>query len=474
MDVENTCIIANSKTMQSQTIFLFLLILFLAPGFTKAQLTGGGEGNPNFGTHHQALKSFQDMRFGMFIHWGPVALRGEEISWSRGKQIPKQEYDQLLHEFNPVLFDAAKWVSVAKDAGMKYMILTARHHDGFSLWDSKFTDYDMAATPYGKGVIKALAEECKKQGILFGTYYSICDWWHPDYPVLYPDPNYKFHVEKELEDPATSAKMNRYVQYMKNQLRELIEEFDVSFIWFDGEWEWAWTHEMGMDMYAYLRGLKDNILINNRVDKGREGMAGTMKSSIYAGDYATPEQQVGSFDMENPWETCMTIGTQWAWKANDQLKSEKECIHTLLQTVGGDGNLLFNVGPMADGRIEQRQIERLKAIGDWLKTNGTAVYSTRGGPYMPTKYFISTRKEHRIFIHLLDHPGSNPKLPFPKDVNIDKAYFLQDHTPVNVRKMEGSIQIGLPENLPDKIASVIVLEIDKPSLEIDVIERLRY
>ena len=450
---------------------LALLLHFIT---ASAQLSGGGEANPDLQTNQQALKVFQDHRFGMFIHWGPVALRGEEISWSRGKQIPKEEYDNLYKEFNPVLFNAQEWVSAAKNAGMKYIVLTSRHHDGFSLWDSQYSDYDMANTPYGKGVIKTLADECKKQGIALGFYYSICDWRHEDYPVVYPDPNYKFHIEKVISDAAVKDRMDNYIKFMKNQLKELIDDYDPSFIWFDGEWEWAWTHEMGMDLYVYLRGLKNDLLINNRVDKGRQGMEGTTSSNIYAGDYATPEQRVGKFDNKNAWETCMTIATQWAWKANDKIKSKKQCIHTLLQTVGGDGNLLFNVGPMADGRIEQRQIDRLKEMGDWLKINGDAVYGTRGGPYKPTDYLVSTRKENKIYLHLIKQFDGSLILPFTKGIKINNAYFLDGNKLVDFSQEKESIEIVLPDTLPDDIASVIVLELNKPAVDIEVIERLRY
>jgi len=448
---------------------LLLCIILAIP--LSAQYSGGGEANPGLTTHAQALKEFQDMRFGMFIHWGPVSLRGEEISWSRGREIPVEEYDQLYKRFNPVHFNAAEWVGAAKAAGMKYLVITSRHHDGFSLWDSRYSDYDMASTPYGKGILKALADECKKQGIKFGTYYSICDWYRPDYPVAYPDPNYSFNKEKQM-DAATREQMDQYITFMKNQLGELIGEYDPFVIWFDGEWEWAWTHEMGMDMYAYLRGLKNDLLINNRVDKGREGMEDKARDSRYAGDFATPEQHIGTFDRLWAWETCMTIGEQWAWKPGDHLKSRKECIHTLLHTIGGDGNLLFNVGPMPDGRIEARQLDILKEMGTWITENQEAVYGTRGGPYKPSETLVSTHKDNRIFLYLLQHPGKNLTLPLPEGVGIQSASFLLNGTTLPFTQSTSSLTLRLPATLPDESATVVVLELDQNARDIQAIELL--
>jgi len=446
-----------------------ILLLSLLPVIGMAQYSGGGGSNPELLTNQESLQDFLDMRFGMFIHWGPVALKGTEISWSRGREIPIEEYDKLYLDFNPELFSAAEWVSTAKAAGMKYLIITSRHHDGFSLWDSKFTDYDMAATPYGKGILKDLAEECKKQGIRFGTYYSICDWYRDDYPVEYPSDDYTFHEPRNM-DSATRAQMDHYITFMKNQLRELIETYNSFLIWFDGEWEWAWTHEMGTDMYAYLRGLNDKLLINNRVDKGREGMADKSRSAIFAGDFATPEQEVGAFDNKYAWETCMTIGTQWAWKPDEKLKSKKECIHTLLQTIGGDGNLLFNVGPMPDGRIESEQVDRLKEIGHWLQINGEAVYGTRGGPYLPTEQMISTHKENKIFLHLLCKQGRSLTLPIEEGISVLNARFLKDNKSLSISRDQGTITLQLPKKLPDEDATVIELTLDRPSSEIDLIK----
>jgi alpha-L-fucosidase len=433
----------------------------------QAQYSGGGEANPDLTTHQEALEEFQEMRFGMFIHWGPVSLRGEEISWSRGREIPIEEYDQLYKEFNPVRFNAEEWVGAAKSAGMKYLIITSRHHDGFSLWDSKFTEYDMAATPYGKGILKALAEECARQGILFGTYYSICDWYHSDYPVVYPHPEYSFRKEKSM-DPETRERMDRYIEFMKNQLRELIKEYNSSIIWFDGEWEWAWTHEMGMDLYAYVRSLRDDVLINNRVDKGRAGMEDNNRDPRFAGDFATPEQNIGTFDNQYAWESCMTMGKQWAWKPDDQLKSGKECIHTLIHTIGGDGNLLFNVGPMPDGRIEPRQLDRLNEMGQWISRNQEAVYGTRGGPYMPADNMVSTHKGNKIYLFLLKNPGQKLKLPLEAEIGIKQASYLHNGHSIETERDESGLTLSLSGSLPDQVATVIVLELDQPASHVEI------
>jgi alpha-L-fucosidase len=169
--------------MRKLYFFVFLLICTLS---VFAQNTGGGgEANPDLKTNHQALKTWQNMKFGLFIHWGPVSLRGTEIGWSRGREVPIEEYDNLYKEFNPALFDAGQWVQIAKDAGMKYIVITSKHHDGFSIWDSEVSDHDIMATPFRRDILQELSAACKQQGILFGTYHSICDWHHPDYTTRY-------------------------------------------------------------------------------------------------------------------------------------------------------------------------------------------------------------------------------------------------------------------------------------------------
>lgn len=407
-------------------------------------------------TNQKSLKHWQDLRFGMFIHWGPVSLRGTEIGWSRGVQVPVDDYDALYKEFDPVLFNAHDWVKTAKDAGMKYIIMVTKHHDGFCLWPSEYTEYDIASTPYGKDILKQLSDECEKQGMMFGTYYSVLDWHHPDYTTRHGnDPR-----------PVENADMNRYIQYMYNQLAELVNNYHTKVFWFDGEWEKSWTHEEGIKLYKYCRNLDDELLINNRVDKGRKGMQGMSKSG-FAGDFGTPEQEIGGFS-SMPWESCITICKQWAWKPNDQMKSLKELIHALALSAGGNGNLLLNVGPMLDGRIEQRQINRLKEMGDWLKVYGESVYNTNGGPYVPTEKFASTYRENRVYIHLLEWPGEKLSVKEIKAYKIKNVRVLNGEE-LSFKKEEGKINIELPENPPDPNDTVIELELNRKLTSFDPI-----
>ena len=430
---------------------LVLLVSFKCSA--PAQLAGGGgDAHPGLKTNPQTLKSWQEMRFGMFIHWGPVTLRGTEIGWSRGPQVPIAEYDSLYREFNPVLFNPAEWVGAAKAAGMRYLVIVSKHHDGFCLWDTKCTDYKITSTPFHRDVLKELSEECMRQGIMFCTYYSILDWHHPDYTTRYGGDT----------RPILESGMDRYRGYVKNQIRELVIGYHSHLLWFDGQWEKSWTHEDGMDLYSYARGLNDALLINNRVDKGGRGPAGTADSESYAGDFGTPEQEIGALDNRHPWESCITICTQWAWKPNDTLKTLKQCIHILAKTAGGGGNLLLNISPMPDGRFEQRQIERLKGIGNWLDHFGESIYGTRGGPYRSTSWLASTCKGNQIYIHVLNPAKTRIRVPAIPGRTVRGARILGGGE-LHPLMEEGSLVMTLPSVPVDGNDTVIVLQLDGPA-----------
>ncbi|AOW10570.1 hypothetical protein EM308_14300 [Flavobacterium gilvum] len=424
------------------------------PSTTSTQQLGA-----DIKTSKAVMDDFMDKRFGMFIHWGPVTLRGTEIGWSRGNEVKTEDYDNLYKEFNPILFDADAWVKTAKDAGMKYITITAKHHDGFCLWPTAFSDYNIMNSPFKKDIVGELAKACKKYDIKFCIYFTVLDWH---------DKNYPLHDRAKKIDP--NANMDKFRQTMKNELKELVVNYDPYMLWFDGMWEDAWTNEMGVDIYQYLKSIKKDLIINNRLGKEISGIGdNTVDHSKMVGDFDTPEQRIGNIEMNFPWESCITICNQWAWKSNDKMKTLKECIQTLAKTAGGNGNLLFNVGPMADGRIEARQIERLKEMGVWLGKYGTSIYGTKGGPYKPNSTYATTRKGNVIYLHIFERNADKLILPVLADAKIKSAKFMNGDVVSFAQNKDFGVLINLPKVLPDAINSVIVLELDKNAEKLPII-----
>jgi len=387
----------------------------------------------------EAMRKWQDARFGMFIHWGPVSLTGQEIGWSRGAQTPVAEYDALYKKFDPVKFNADEWVKAAKDAGMKYIVLTTKHHDGFCLWDTKQTDYNIMNTPFKRDVVRELAEACTQGGIGFGAYYSTCDWFHPDFPQTSPGGK----VTRETHD------LDRYTEYLKAQTKELLTNYGpLLTLWYDVPQRF--DAKRGAGIINLARSIQPGILINNRT--GHEG------------DYDTPEQRIGGFQMARPWETCMTICQQWAWKPDDKMKSLKECIHVLVRTVGNNGNLLFNVGPQPDGAIEGRQIEQLKEIGAWLAKNSASVYGTRGGPWKPSPLMLSTRKDSKIYLHFLNKVEGTISIP-ALPVGIKSARVLNGPD-IKTATAGGLLSIEIPPDSWDDIDTIVELTVEGNTMDI--------
>lgn len=392
-----------------------------------------------------AMQDFMSKRFGMFIHFGPVTLRGTEIGWSRGHEVPTEEYDTLYKEFDPVLFNADAWVKAARDAGMKYLVITAKHHDGFCLWPTAVSSYNVGNSPFKRDIVGELAQACRRQGITFCVYFTVLDWHDPDYPVKNP------------HDTSLNVKgdMGRFVMTMKKELKEIVTRYRPFMLWFDGYWDKCWTVEDGKEIYHYLKTLDPRLIINNRLGKG-----GALSDARSVGDFLTPEQTIGGLNMKEPWESCITICNQWAWKPNDQMKTLKQCIQTLERTAGGNGNLLLNVGPMMDGRMEARQITRLKEMGDWLKKYGESIYGTKGGPYAPNDVFVATHREKKIYVHLLEKKTGLLVLPSLPGVQVLKAHFMKGDDLAFTQDPQTGISIRLPDVLPEPVSSVIVLEVD--------------
>ncbi len=388
------------------------------------------------------VAAWQKLRFGMFIHWGPVSLKGTEIGWSRGGerrgrggrgQIPVEVYDNLYKQFNPAEFNADQWVALAKEAGMRYMVFTTKHHDGFCMFDTRLTDYKITSpeSPYGKDVVAQLADACHCGGLKWGIYYSPPDWHHPDY---------------RTENHA------RYIEYLHGQLRELLTNYGrVDIVWFDGLGGKPadWDAERLVDM---CRRLQPGVVINNRAG--------------LPCDFDTPEQRIGQMRTDRPWETCMTIGTQWAWKPNDRIKPLKTCLQTLVQVAGGDGNLLFNVGPMPDGRIEPRQAERLREMGRWLERYGESIYQTRGGPFARGPWGAATCRESTVYVHLLDAGLDVVNLP-PIDRKITASRVLTGGT-ASVRQTDQGIELSVPKEHRQEIDTIVVFTLDGPAFTAQV------
>lgn len=411
-----------------------LLITFLLSGIVHFSFAQSAKTSGSMNVHEKSIEKWKDLRFGMFIHWGPVTLKGTEIGWSRGSQVPIEEYDALYKRFNPANFNANDWVRTAKAAGMKYVVLTTKHHDGFCLWNTAQTDYNIMNSPLGRDVVKELSEACKKQGMLFGTYYSTTDWHNPDFPLTSPGGS----VKREKSD------LEAYTSYLKKQVGELLKNYGpLVTLWFDVPQEF--DAKRGQGVIDFARKMQPSIVINNRT--GAEG------------DYDTPEQQVGGFQNTRPWETCMTIANQWAWKPNDETKSLEQCLHTLIRTVGGDGNLLFNVGPKPDGQIEPLQVDRLKEMGQWLKKHGNTIYSTRGGPFKPNDWGVSTRKGNTIFLHILKLNGNAPKVVIPDFGMKIKSCRLVDGGKVKLTKQNGSYLIEFDAKDIQPISTIVEIKV---------------
>lgn len=413
------------------------------------------------------LEWWKDARFGLFIHWGLYSIPAGEwkgktnyAEWIRNNaQIPLKVYDKFVNQFDPVKYDPEKWVQMAKDAGMKYIVITSKHHDGFCMFDSKYTDFDIMSTPYKKDVLKELADAAHKAGIKICFYYSIMDWHNPDYLP---------RREWETNRSTKGANFDRYVQYMKNQLHELLTNYGkIGILWFDGEWEENWNNKYGKEIYDYVRKLQPDIIVNNRVGTTRNGMQGLSKNGEMLGDYGTPEQEIPATGLPGVnWETCMTMNDHWGYNKHDNdWKSAKELIRMLTDIASKGGNYLLNVGPTSQGTFPQQAVDRLKRIGEWMNVNGESIYGTEASPFENLTWGRCTQKQigddTRLYLHVFDWPQDG-KLVIHGISNESKgAYLLSDPDKKNldVQKKEDGLEISLPFSAPDSINSVVVLDI---------------
>ena len=456
-----------SQAAMTRVTVAGLLLAVLIGGCGQNVRLGRAENKPL--TDDERMAWWRDGRFGMFIHWGVYAVpagtyKGKRIhgtgEWIMNTApIPVDEYKKFADAFNPIGYNADEWVRLAKNAGMKYIVITSKHHDGFCLWDSKVTDWDiMDATPFGRDILAELAAACKKHKIKLCFYHSIMDWHHPDAQAPFY-PNYNDTVQ-------SNPNFDRYVeQYMKPQLAELLANYGpLGVLWFDGEWIKDWTEPKGKELYAWLRELQPDLIINNRVGKGRKGMEGLSASDDYAGDFGTPEQQVPATGLPGvDWETCMTMNDTWGYKAYDEnWKSSEDLIRHLINIASKGGNFLLNVGPTPEGLIPQASVARLEAMGKWMAVNGESIYGTTASPIGRPSWGRCTAKDNRLYLHVFDWPTDGRLSVRLPNAGIVQAHLLADKKKAKLPvTIDGdTIVISVPPEAPDAVAGVVVLTVN--------------
>ncbi len=404
-----------------------------------------------------AREWFQDARLGMFVHWGVYSLLADGEWVMNNKKIPVADYEKLPAMFNPIEFNAAEWVSLAKAAGMKYITITSKHHDGFAMFDSKTSDYNIVArTPYKKDVLKALAEECRRQGLKLFFYYSQLDWHHPDY----------FPRGRTGQDTGRSNQGDwpRYLDYMDAQLRELLTNYgDVAGIWFDGWWDRPDADWRLDRTYSMIHQLQPRALIgSNHHRRPNPGEDFQMFEKDLPGGRTSgfnQDSEVG----ELPLETCETMNGAWGFNLTDRrYKSTRDLVRYIVRAAGANANFLMNVGPMPNGRIQPEFVTRLQEVGAWMAKNGEAIYGTRGGPIAPHAWGATTKKGNRVYVHVLDWPDTSLLLtPLPSAVR--SARLLAGGRPVEFKSGDFGVVLTLPKDAVDPIDTIVVLELDAKS-----------
>jgi len=397
---------------------------------------------------------FQDARFGMFIHWGVYSVLGDGEWVMETRPISGADYAKLPGFFNPTKFDPAAWVALAKGAGMKYITITSKHHDGFAMFDSKLTDWNVVArTPYGKDVIGMLAAECHKQGLKLFVYYSQLDWHSTDY---FPRGRVGLHAGRP-----DSGNWDAYLNFMDGQLRELLTNYgEIAGVWFDGMWDKPDADWHLARTYSLIHQLQPAALVGSNHHRNPfPGEDFQMFEKDLPGGHTTgfnPEQGVSAL----PLETCETMNDSWGFRITDEhYKSTAELIRYLARAAGRNANFLLNVGPMPNGEIQPEFFKRLTELGKWMNQYGESIYGTRGGPLAPGPWGVTTQRGLTVYAHVLD--WNQPVLALagiPRQVR--SAKLMRDGSSVPFSKIDGGIVLRLPEPQPDDVDRIVVLELE--------------
>jgi len=401
----------------------------------------------------RGLKWFQDVRFGMFIHWGLYSILAKQEWIMHTDQIPVAEYEKLVSQFNPTRFNADEWVSIAADAGQKYMVFTSRHHDGFSMYDTALSDYKVTNSPFGRDPIRELADACaRRSDIKLGFYSSVMDWHHPAY---------RFRKENGLA-------WSDYVEFLHGQVRELCTNYgEIACMWFDGDWPHhafdesdAYFLPGGSFEYKRLYDLihrlqPDAVVINNRHDKPLSG------EDIQGFEQDLPGINTAGFNsttiFELPLEVCMTINDHWGYSAEDRnSKSVSYLVHQLVRSASMGANYLLNVGPTPLGEILPIHAARLSGVGAWLEVNDESVYGTRAGSIAPTPETVNTCNGATHYVHILDYKSDCVALSGVPD-SITQARLLRNGASIEMDRHDKKLVLFVPEELRDPIDTVVVL-----------------
>jgi alpha-L-fucosidase len=430
---------------------IFLMFIYLQ-AFTQ----------PGYEPSEENLKNrewFQDAKFGMFIHWGvySVMAGGGEYGiaeWIMNqKEIPIHAYENLANFFNPVAFNPAEWVSAAKAAGMKYITITSKHHDGFAMFDSKVSDWDIVErTPYGKDVLKMLKEECDKQGIKLLFYHSQLDWHHPDY---YP----RGRTGQGYTGRPESGNWDHYIDYMNAQLTELLTNYgDIGGIWFDGMWD-QWDADWQLDeTYALIHKLQPGALIGSNHHKMPfPGEDFQMFERDLPGENSMGFNQGGISSL--PLEMCETMNGSWGYNIKDRrFKSTKELIQTMVKAAGYGANFLLNNGPMPNGKLQPENVDTLKVIGKWLEKYGETYYGTAAGPVSPRSWGATTRKDNTVYVHVMDLPDEFLFLPELRQ-KIESVMLFDDQSNLKYNQNNMGTIITVPFVKRNDIDTIVVINL---------------
>ena len=426
----------------------------LAMGLVVAHLstrTVLGQSAPAIPAERLAAREwFRDAKFGMFIHWGVYSQLGQGEWVMENRSIPVDTYEWLASAFNPVKFDARAWVATARAAGVRYITITARHHDGFSMFATKANRYNIVDwTPFARDPMKDLAAECRANGIKLFFYYSQLDWHHPDY--------WPRGRTGHAAGRAESGEWNRYLDFMDGQLTELLTNYGpIGGIWFDGMWDKPDADWRLAKTYALIHRLQPTALIipnHHEAPKPGEDVQTFEQDLPGANTAGFNTREIGSL----PLETSLTMNQSWGFNITDKkFKSVKDLIGYLVRAAGNDGNLLLNIGPRPDGTIQPEAVERLRAVGDWLGTYGRSIYGTRGGPVSPRAWGATTRRGDTVFVHVLDWPDRSLSLP-QIGARVVSASMLEGGQRVDVAESRDGITLTLPPPAPDEPDRVVVL-----------------